>query len=298
MKINRQPIAKKAARRRPVWMLALAVTTAAALAACAQSAETPGTSPDSTPAASITDNTPPAAADPEVALAEQWAAAVKDRDGNAQYALMTRALQEQVHDAFEGLGWVTGTSSPWVENYKVEALGDGGVRVTFELATSTGPAGSYYQDLTFETEDGALKIASVSDPVEDTMPAATAAVFPEFGALVKLLGLTEAELRQTVPGEPEGVDEGGLAYDEAGVRVWFDDETHTKVAQVLIRSEEIDIEGAKVGDSYETFKKVFGEPISDHNGDARFQYGDYYLSVVRDTNTGKVIGVYILAENF
>ncbi len=297
MKNNRQPISKKAARRRPVWALALAVTTAAALTACAPAAETPGTSPDSTPAASITDTTPPVATDPAVALAGQWAAAVKDRDGKAQYALMTKALQEQVRDEFEGLNWVTGTSSPWVEDYQVEALADG-VRVTFELATSTGPAGSYYQDLTFETEDGALKIASISDPVEDAPPSATAAVFPEFGALVKLLGLTEEELRQTVPGEPEGVDEGGLAYDEAGVRVWFDDETHTKVAQVLIRSEEIDIEGVRVGDSYEAFKKVFGEPISDSNGDARFKYGDYYLSVVRDIDTGTVISVYILAENF
>lgn len=297
MKNNRQTTTWRAARRRPVWALALAVLAVAALAACAPGAEAPTAPSDSAPAVNITDTATPAA-DPAVALAEQWASAVKNRDGKAQYALMTKALQEQVRGEFEGLNWVTGTSSPWVEKYKVEALEDGGVRVTFELAASTGPAGSFHQDLTFETEDGAMKIASVSDPVEDTPADTTAAVFPEFGALVKLLGLTEAELRQAVPGEPEGVDEGGLAYDEAGVRVWFDDETHTKVAHVLIRSEEIDIEGAKVGDSYDTFKKVFGEPISDNNGDAHFEHGDYYLSVVRDSNTGTVIGVYILAENF
>ena len=82
-------------------------------------------------------------------LATAWAEGVKNRDGKAQYALYTTALQETLHDAYAGLNWVTGTSSPWVESYTVE-LTVSGATVTFKYATSTGPAGEYDACLEFE----------------------------------------------------------------------------------------------------------------------------------------------------
>lgn len=103
-------------------------------------------------------------------VGKAWAEAVKNRDGKAQYALMTKALQEKVYNEFTGLNWVIGTSSPWVVSYDipdVESRSTDRVyaraKVIFQYATSTGPAGSYSQELTFIEEDGALKIDSISE---------------------------------------------------------------------------------------------------------------------------------------
>lgn len=231
-------------------------------------------------------------------IANDWAEAVKSRDGRAQFALMTKALQNKVHDEFAGLNWVTGTSSPWVESYTVTAQ-DGGARVTFTYATSTGPAGSYSQDLTFKEEDGVLKIDAISELQEVTAAGSSASpAAPDFNALIGLIGLTKEQLLKAVPEKPVSVDEGGLGFEKTGIRVWFDTKTYTKVDQVLIMTDKIDLNGVRVGGSFDAFKSVFGEPVSDQNGDAHFKYGDKYLSVVRDTATGKTIAVYILAENF
>jgi len=110
--------------------------------------------------------------------------------------------------------------------------------------------------------------------------------------------MTKDALLKAVPEKPVTVDEGGLGFDKTGIRVWFDTATYSKVAQVLILSDKIDINGVKLGNTYDAFKSIFGAPVSDQNGDAHFKYGNHYISVVRDTSTEKVIAVYILAENF
>lgn len=230
-----------------------------------------------------------------VQTADEWASAVKSRDGKAQYALMSPDLQESIYDDFAGLNWVTGTSSPWVESYTVQES-DTGVQVIFNYATSTGPAGSYRQDLTFQQQDGGVKISAISDPVQiDNQTTALS-----FSDLIGLLGMTQEQVTAAMGETPVGVDEGGLGFEGAGIRVWFDDTTHTKVAQVLIMTDTIDLNGVHMGDSYSDFEKVFGEPISDRNGDAHFKYDNVYLSVVRDisTDSDKTIGVYILQEDF
>ena len=62
----------------------------------------------------------------------------------------------------------------------------------------------------------------------------------------------------------------------------------------------IDLNGLHRGDSLADFVKVFGQPLSDENGDARFAYGDVYLSVIHDASSesDEVVGVYVLQENF
>ena len=79
--------------------------------------------------------------------AEKWAQGVKDRNGALQYAVLSPELKEQSLSDFEGFGWVTGVSSPWVEHFEItketkieEDTWEYEVR--FERATSTGPAGS------------------------------------------------------------------------------------------------------------------------------------------------------------
>lgn len=281
-----------------IALFVFAIAAAGILSACtaAQSNKPGATSSDAALSTSPTDS---GIQETDILrIAKDWAEAVKSRDGKAQYALMTKALQNKVHDEFAGLNWVTGTSSPWVESYTVSAL-DGGARVIFTYATSTGPAGSYSQDLTFKEEDGVLKIDAISELQEvaaAVSPASSAA--PNFQSLIGLIGLTKEQLLKAVPEKPVSVDEGGLGFEKNGIRVWFDTETYTKVAQVLIMTDAIDLNGVRVGDSFDAFKAVFGKPLSDQNGDAHFKYGDVYLSVVRDTATGKTIAVYILTENF
>ena len=266
--------------------LALAAGTMITLSACGT--EPPNGSADGSAQSAVSE---PAGQSGAIEIANKWAEAVKSRDGKAQYDLMTTALQKSVYDQFSGLNWVTGTSSPWVERYSTQET-DTGVRVTLEYASSTGSAGSYQQDLTFEEVDGALKISSISEPVEaDTL---------SFEALSGLLGMTRDEL-STARGDetPGDVDEGGLGFEKAGIRVWFDDATHTRVAQVFIMTDAIDLNGVHMGDSLSSFEEVFGDPISDSNGDARFQYKDFYLSVIHDVGSGsdKTAGIYLLQEN-
>lgn len=283
-------------RRRAGALLAALVVTAA-LSACgaADASSSAGTGSGSAPASGST------AQDASLQAAESWAKAVKGRDGKAQYDLMTPELQKSVHDEFAGLNWVTGTSSPWVETYAVQKS-DTGAQVVFDYAASTGPAGSYRQDLTFQEQDGAVKISGISDPVQVDSPADGSGQSGtlSFSDLIGLLGMTKDQVTAAVGETPVSVDEGGLGFEKAGIRAWFDDATHTKVAQVLIMTDAIDLNGVHKGDSFSDFKKVFGEPISDRNGDAHFKYDDVYLSVVRDTSSdsGKIVGIYILQEDF
>lgn len=115
--------------------------------------------------------------------------------------------------------------------------------------------------------------------------------------LAALLGMTRAELPAFLGEPPVPAAGGGLAFNRAGVRVWFDDDTHTRVTRVLVLSDEIDLNGARLGDGITDFIRVFGEPLCDRNGDARFPYGQIYLSAVYDTTTGKTAALYLLSEN-
>lgn len=284
-------------QKRRRWGRALPLTLAAgaliALNACAAQPPAGSAGGSSQPAVSE-----PAAPSSVTEIANKWAQAVKDRNGKAQYDLMTPALQESVFQEFSGLNWVTGTSSPWVERYSVEET-DAGARVILEYASSTGSEGSYRQDLTFEKADDGLKISGISQPVAVDDPADDAAVL-DLSDLTGLLGMTRDQLTAAMGDEtPVSVDEGGLGFEKSGIRVWFDDATHTKVAQVFVMTDDIDLNGVHRGDSLATFEKTFGKPLIDDNADARFAYKDVYLSVIHDTasKSDEVVGVYVLQEN-
>lgn len=63
-----------------------------------------------------------------------------DRDGKAQYDLLSTQLQAAVYASYKAEHWVTGCSSPWVQSYEVSMNGDNAV-VTYIYATSEGPSG-------------------------------------------------------------------------------------------------------------------------------------------------------------
>ena len=54
-----------------------------------------------------------------LAAANTWAEAVKMRNGALQYALLTPSLQSEKYEEYSAMNWVTGTSSPWIKEYKV-----------------------------------------------------------------------------------------------------------------------------------------------------------------------------------
>lgn len=77
--------------------------------------------------------------------AANWAKGVKERNGALQFAMFAPALKAEERENFEAFGWVTGVSSPWVEDYEISkgkesADGIWEYQVTFEMATSTGAA--------------------------------------------------------------------------------------------------------------------------------------------------------------
>ncbi|MFT3983606.1 MAG: hypothetical protein QM697_06845 [Lachnospiraceae bacterium] len=114
---------------------------------------------------------------------------------------------------------------------------------------------------------------------------------------LELLGLGKEDLINNMNEEPDTIDEGGLEFKEAGIRVWFNWDTNT-VSQVYFERNDLDFNGAVIGDKIEDFKAAFGEPISDQNGDMHFKYEDRYVSVTYDMKTGTTIAVYLLSEDF
>lgn len=119
-----------------------------------------------------------------------------------------------------------------------------------------------------------------------------------FNEYINLLGLSKEKLIGTLNEKPSPIDEGGLEFKEAGVRVWFDAKSHTLVDQIFIMKSDMDLNGVKIGDKISKFKEVFGKSVSDKNGDAHFKYKDIFLSVNYDTKTEQTYGVYLLQTDF
>ena len=76
---------------------------------------------------------------------ESWARGVKTRNGALQFAVLSPELQMKMRQEFAGNGWVTGASSPWVNDFNITNTGSSVNLVTYEihfnLASSTGNAG-------------------------------------------------------------------------------------------------------------------------------------------------------------
>ncbi|NLK42931.1 MAG: hypothetical protein GX300_00870 [Tissierellia bacterium] len=65
-----------------------------------------------------------------------YAEAVRERNGIVQYGLMADSLREESYGQFKDMGFVTGTSSPWVDNYEISQLGEKVYQIEFTLKTS------------------------------------------------------------------------------------------------------------------------------------------------------------------
>ena len=65
-----------------------------------------------------------------------YADAVTSRNGAVQYGLLSDKLRKEKYSTLYELNFVTGTSSPWVDSYKISKTGDYSYRIDFTLKTS------------------------------------------------------------------------------------------------------------------------------------------------------------------
>lgn len=82
--------------------------------------------------------------------AEVWARGLKERSAALQYAVMNESIKSQYAQQLEknAPNWVTGVSSPWVDNFRIvrsesKSEHEQVIEILFNTATSTGPANSY-----------------------------------------------------------------------------------------------------------------------------------------------------------
>lgn len=97
-----------------------------------------------------------------------WANGLKTRSGALQYSVMTAKLKTEYAKQLEKTfpNWVTGTSSPYVTEYKMtkeEKVNENTYHfiLMFSTATSAGPAGDYNAHLTITKEGDFWRISEV-----------------------------------------------------------------------------------------------------------------------------------------
>lgn len=113
-----------------------------------------------------------------------------------------------------------------------------------------------------------------------------------------LIGMRKEKLADMLGEKPTTVDEGGLEFAKAGIRVWFGNDGNQLVQQVYISRVDIDYNGLKIGDKISDFKQVFGEGTNENSGltYANFDYKGKVLNINYDPNTEKTISAYIMKE--
>ncbi|QGU94478.1 hypothetical protein GOM49_04610 [Clostridium bovifaecis] len=113
----------------------------------------------------------------------------------------------------------------------------------------------------------------------------------------KLIGLSKEEIIDVMGEEATPIDEGGLEFSNAGIRVWFG-EDGKNVSQIFMNSSDIDFNGARIGEKIEDFKSVFGKSVLEDTGSAysNFDYEGLILHVQYDPSTKQVIAVYLMDE--
>lgn len=113
----------------------------------------------------------------------------------------------------------------------------------------------------------------------------------------KLFGLGREEIIDAMGEEPIAVDEGGLEFPNAKIRVWFIEDGKT-VDQIFIDDSEVDFNGVRLGGNIEDFKNIFGKPVAEDTESAysNFDYEGLVLHVQYDPSTEKVFSVYLMKE--
>lgn len=101
-------------------------------------------------------------------VVNSWAEGVKTRNGAWQYAVMTPEMKKLHYEELDSLNWVTGTSSPWIKEYKVTELfqvNDTTYRysVEFTWTDSTNSSTKSIEYVTVTNTDGVWLVASLDN---------------------------------------------------------------------------------------------------------------------------------------
>ncbi|HHU30527.1 MAG: Gmad2 immunoglobulin-like domain-containing protein [Bacillota bacterium] len=102
---------------------------------------------------------------------KRWAEGVKARNGALQYAMLTSGLKARMHEELSAGGWTTGTSSPWVKDYRIIAKKIGTKTAHFEVEfTCTDSTGSQFTSkdvLALTKQDGCWYISGINDEKDE-----------------------------------------------------------------------------------------------------------------------------------
>ncbi|MBS5822689.1 MAG: hypothetical protein KID00_02300 [Clostridium argentinense] len=99
-------------------------------------------------------------------VAELWAKGIKDRNGVFQYATYNKVLKNEFKKLMESRGsWVTGFSSPWIKDYKIEneeiASSKFKYKIIFKATTSAKDIYIWNAIIEVSKEDGKWRITSL-----------------------------------------------------------------------------------------------------------------------------------------
>lgn len=101
-----------------------------------------------------------------ISAVNSWAEGVKMRNGAWQYAVMTPELQKKHHDEFVAMNWSTGTSSPWVKEYKASEIGNPDKNTTiyeveFTWSDSTMSTSTTKEYVTVKNSEGTWLVSAI-----------------------------------------------------------------------------------------------------------------------------------------
>lgn len=117
-----------------------------------------------------------------------------------------------------------------------------------------------------------------------------------FEKYIPCLGMTKAEVIQAVGEEPTTIDEGGVDFAEATLRMWFDE--NGKVRDILFGAPDVDFNGARYGQKFDAFHQAFGEWFQrdENSAYAVFRYQGIDVDVDYDPKTQVIASVHILTK--
>lgn len=169
---------------------------------------------------------------PEEAIVK-WAEGVQTRNGALEFAVMSPELREQKLEHFKSCGWVTGTSSPWIESYEVAEQSEtlDGVwkyKVEFVLKTSTGDAGSIVSEVLIKRYEDSWLVDEVS---EESVPPAFDTTY--LTGIVKQIDASE---------RPRFLFEGEPMSNGEPLLIWLYVNENTKICMAEAAEHEIDLD--------------------------------------------------------
>ena len=206
------------------------------------------------------------------AVVKSWAEGVKTRDGKLQYSVMSQKLKDEYYPIFDGLGWVTGVSSPWVESYEIAEtyrLDNDAYRykMIFTFTDSTKSRFSEIKYVTVKYYDNIWLVSSIEEA--DINPSLEGISLGDSSqSVISILGSNCTKTDE--PDNAGYIGEDTIVWRyESGISVTIG-KTSGKVLRISSVSPVFKTDlGVKVGDNMNTVNEIYGplykEAVSRHD---------------------------------